>query len=238
MGDMNSDELTQRIDHELIGSWLRARSVARVLPAPIADHGGWRIDTAAPDERRRYVFARAEQGLRALADEIVEPQVFLKLCGSAAELRALLPARWELTEPRYVMTARTCPPGDFPLAAGYGLDLSRDGAVTNARILTDQGELAASGVAAESDGVFIYDRIATALAHRRRGLAAHLMRALCTQRRSQHSIQILVATEAGQAVYASLGWRIGAPYSTAHIPCAQGAPVASPSPTHATIVSA
>jgi len=206
------------IDPELIAGWLRTRSVARGLPLPVADHGGWRVETAQPHELRRYVFARAEDGLRELANTIVSPHVFLKLCGSESEMRALLPPRWQMQEPRFVMTGESYSPGSAPLATGYTLQITRNGAITTARILTAYGMPAASGYAAEVDGFFIYDQIATEEAHRRRGLGACLMQALHSARRSSDSIQILVATAAGQALYSSLGWRIRSPYTTAHIP--------------------
>ena len=204
------------MDTELIGRWLRARSICHGLPPPVRDHGGWRLDTAQPGELRRYVFGAPCDGLRELGDTVVIPHVFLKLCGSAEELRALLPPRWQLDEPRHVMLA-----GDWPaagvLADAYTLRLTRVGVVTTAHIVSETGAVAASGYAAEWGGVFIYDRIETAPAHRRRGLAACVMQALRSARRDPHATEILVATSAGQALYTALGWRTVSPYSTAFI---------------------
>ncbi|MES2018000.1 MAG: GNAT family N-acetyltransferase [Pseudomonadota bacterium] len=202
----------------LIAGWLRARSVARGLPLPVADHGGWRVDTGLAHELRRYVFARAEDSLRILAETISAPHIYLKLCGSEQEMRALLTPRWEIQEPRFVMTGDAYAPAYLPLPAGYCLQLTRCGATTTARIVTAQGAVAASGYAAEVNDYFIYDQIATAPEHRRRGLGACLMRSLYSTRRSPTSIQVLVATAQGQALYSALGWRIRSPYTTAHIP--------------------
>lgn len=204
------------VDTGLIGKWLRARSICHGLPPPVADRGGWRLDTAQPGELRRYVFGAPCDGLRELGESIVIPRVFLKLCGSAEELRALLPPRWHLDEPRHVMVAGEWPAA-APLAAGYTLRLTRVGVVTTAHVVTDDGAIAASGYAAEWGSVFIYDRIETAPAHRRRGLAACMMQALRQVRRDAFSTEILVATSAGQALYASLGWRTISPYSTAFL---------------------
>ncbi len=215
---MNNDSEPPCVDPALIAGWLRARSVARGLPAPVADHGGWRVDTQLPHELRRYVFACADDGLRSLAQAIVTPRVFLKLCASEQQMRALLPPRWRFQEPRYVMTGEAYRPGKEVLAPGYTLQLSGNGMTTTARILTGQGEIAAIGHAAEYDGYFIYDQIHTEAEHRRRGLGAGLMQALHAARRSDSAIQILIATAAGQALYASLGWRTRSPYTTAHIP--------------------
>jgi GNAT superfamily N-acetyltransferase len=90
--------------------------------------------------------------------------------------------------------------------------------VTDACILTAEGELAASGHAAESHGVFIYDRIVVEPEHRRRGLGKALMAALSGRRQSLTAKPVLVATEAGRALYSTLGWALHAPYTTAFIP--------------------
>lgn len=203
------------VEPGLIEGWLRARSVARGLPVPVADHGGWRVDTQQPEELRRYVFARAEEGLRTLAESIDTPKIFLKLCGSEQELRELTGPRWQIQEPRFVMTGEGFDAVRRPLAAGYSLQLTRYGPTVAARIVTAGGELAASGYAAESSGVFIYDLIRTAPAHRRRGLAAYLMQSLRTARQSSASRQILVATAEGRELYSMLGWQTLSPYTTA-----------------------
>jgi GNAT superfamily N-acetyltransferase len=206
------------LDPAWVAGWLRARSVARELPAPVADHGGWRVDTELPNELRRYVFARPDDRLRALADTISAPFVFLKLCGSEQEMRPLMPAHWKVQLSGYMMTGEGFGAADHPLAPGYTLELITSSATTAARILTDDGALAASGFAAEADGFFVYDRIATDAEHRRLGLGSHLMQALRSARKSNAAIQILVATAEGQRLYSSLGWQIRSPYTTAQIP--------------------
>lgn len=84
-----------------------------------------------------------------------------------------------------------------------------------ARITAPDGVLAASGHAAEAAGVFIYDRIETAPEHRRRGLGGIVMNALNAHRKSTNAPELLVATEDGRRLYASLGWTVLSPYSTA-----------------------
>jgi GNAT superfamily N-acetyltransferase len=215
---MSRDDTPNGIQAELIEGWLRARSIARGLPAPVADGAGWRVDTAERHELRRYVFARADEGLRILAGTIVTPRIFLKSCCSEHEMRALLPPRWKFLESRYLMSGEDYCAGKLALAPGYTLQLSGTAATTAAYILTRGGDIAASGHAAEAGGVFIYDRIVTEPGHQRRGLARYLMQTLHHARRSSQSRQILVATVAGQALYCSLGWRTRSPYTTAHIP--------------------
>lgn len=211
------------IDPALVRGWLAARSLARGLPQPVADHGGWRVDTGLPTETCRHVFAHVCPGLRTLADRIDAPLVFLKLCAGRDLLRALLPPRWHVEPPNRMMV-RDGPPGrPPPLPTGYRADLSMAGAVAQARIVAPDGDLAASGHAAGLDGVFVYDRIVTAEAHRRRGLGTVVMAMLGTARRSPDARQVLVATDAGAALYATLGWRVYAPYTTAGVPADQNA---------------
>ncbi|HLY07000.1 MAG TPA: hypothetical protein VKR31_14740, partial [Rhizomicrobium sp.] len=41
------------VDPFLLESWLRARSLSRGLPQPVADSGGLRVDSGLPNETRR-----------------------------------------------------------------------------------------------------------------------------------------------------------------------------------------
>ena len=206
-------------DAALIAAWLAARSRVRGLPAPQPDHGGLRVDTGSTDELRRYVFAAPNEGLRRLAETVAEPRVFLKACIPSEALRMQLPDRWAILSPRYVMTCfgemigeRRAWPTD------YRVELVQDGPIARARITTHAGEPAARGRAVEHAGVFIYDQIETEPSHQRRGLGRLVMTTLETARRDRASPQVLVATEDGRALYASLGWSVHAPYATATIP--------------------
>ena len=102
--------MTPGPDPDLVRGWLAARSLARGLPAPVADHGGWRVDTGIEAERQRYVFASATPGLAHLAATIDAPAIFLKLCADAATFRALLPPRWTITDANRMMVTDGAPP--------------------------------------------------------------------------------------------------------------------------------
>ncbi len=206
------------VDPLLVKGWLTARSLARDLPPPMEDHGGWRVDTNLPTEARRFVFARAHGQLRDLGESIVDPLVFLKLCGPAAAMRAALPARWQIQAGSYLMTCERQAQESTSFRAGYRAEVSQAGAVTAVRIVTDDGAQAASGFAAEAEGLFVYDRIVTEPAHRRRGLGTAVMATLGWARRHAGSAQILVATEDGKALYSTLGWTVLSPYTSAVIP--------------------
>jgi GNAT superfamily N-acetyltransferase len=105
-----------------------------------------------------------------------------------------------------------------PLPNGYRMELHQAGPVTRACVIAPDGDLAASGCAAETADVFIYDRIETAHDHRRKGLGAAVMIALGTAKKSFVSPQLLVATEDGRNLYANLGWTVLTPFAAATIP--------------------
>ncbi|GAB2847919.1 hypothetical protein GCM10027277_15040 [Pseudoduganella ginsengisoli] len=206
-------ELTS-VDPALLRRWLTARSVARGLPLPVPDHGGLRVDTGSPQERRRYVFARPSPRLRELALTVNDPLTVIKMCGSGEQLLALMPPGWQLRQMGYLMTHEGAPMAAAPLPAGYRLAVSVEGAATVARIFFEDGSAAASGFAIEHDGVFIFDTIVTEAAHQRRGLGKALMAALGATQQNPLSRRVLVATEDGRALYLALGWTVLSPYAT------------------------
>lgn len=205
-------------DPQLVRGWLAARSVARGLPAPIADHGGWRVETGLLAEMRRHVFAAPVPAIRHLGETIDAPHIVLKACATETEMRDLLPGRWQMLPAGTMMVCDTRSTESVPPPAGYTLQLDIDGAVSEARVTDEGGALAAQGHAAESDGVFVYDRIITEPAHQRLGLGRIIMNALGSARRSARSRQILVATAEGRALYLKLGWQDYSAFMSAAIP--------------------
>lgn len=202
------------VDPGRLHAWLEARSLARGLPPPVADHGGFRVDTNSDVETARWVFAEAGPDLATLARSIEKPGYFIKLCGTAESLRGVLPAGWTILPPAFFMQARTQPAIE-PLTEGYRIESGRTGMVTAIRIFTEADELAASGYAAETPHAFAYDRIATQPPHRRKGLGRALMAALHAAKTCSDTPELLVATEDGRALYSTLGWEIISPYATA-----------------------
>jgi GNAT superfamily N-acetyltransferase len=203
-------------DPALILAWLQARSIARGLPMPVPDCGGWRVETGSADELRRFVFAGPVPGLAELGRRTRDPLIALKLCGPGDLMRMLLPADWRTEAPAYVMTCDALAASRTRLT-GYHPTLLRRGQVFEGRIESADGATAASGFAVEHGGVFIFDRIRTEPLHRRRGLASALMHMLAEARIARSSQYILVATEAGRALYEALGWRVLSPYTTARL---------------------
>jgi GNAT superfamily N-acetyltransferase len=202
---------------DLLAGWLGARSLAHGVPLPVPDHGGLRVDTGLPHEHRRYVFAGPAQRIQELGRSIATPYTLIKMCGTGEQLLALVPPRWKLQPGAYLMTKEGTADIPAQLPAGYRIDLEANNTVVTVRIFAEDGSLAAIGHAAEYAGVFVFDRIATDAAHRRRGLGRAVMAALGSTQQS-NAQRALVATEDGRALYASLGWTVRSAYSTVAIP--------------------
>ena len=164
----------------------------------------------------RFVFAGPCDGLQVLACAITAPLVFLKVCADAAVLRRLTPLRWSLRAPGWFMTCDG-EQARRPVPLGYRCEVVAEGAAHRVRLSTQEGELAASGYAAESDGVLVFDRIEVVPEYRRQGLGGAVMNALMELPRSPASRPALVATADGRELYRSLGWRVCSPYATAVI---------------------
>jgi hypothetical protein len=206
------------VDPKLVLAWQTAHSVARSSPPPVHDCGGFRVDTHSEKEVKRWVFPQLCDGLRAVAREITAPRHYLKLCGSDEDLQGAVPSHWELQPTNYLMLAAVATADTKPLPTGYRMEFHQAGPVTRASIIAPDGDVAASGCAAETADVFIYDRIETAQGHRRKGLGAAVMIALGAARKSLVNPQLLAATEDGRHLYGNLGWTVLAPFSAASIP--------------------
>lgn len=206
------------VDPSLVLAWQVAHSIARGSPAPVHDREGYRVDTGSESEAKRWIFPRLCDGVRAIGLEIAAPRHYVKVCVPDEALRSALPARWEVQPPGFFMATAVASRDTKPLPEGYRMELHHAWPVTWARIIAPDGEVAASGCAAETADVFIYDRIDTAQHHRRKGLGVAVMTALGSARRSMAAQQLLAATEDGRQLYEKLGWVVLAPLATAVIP--------------------
>ncbi|WP_295992198.1 GNAT family N-acetyltransferase [Rugamonas sp.] len=205
---------SNHVEAALLWGWLTARSIARGLPLPVADRGGMRVDTGLPNETRRHVFAGPVPGIRELAVSIDVPTIPIKMCCPGEQLLALVPSGWQLQPASYLMI-HDGSFDDTPVApVGYRIEVVVGRPANAVRIWTDDGFLAASGYVVEHGGFCVFDRIAVDGAHRRRGLGRALMAALGATQTSSASRRVLVATEAGRALYLTLDWTVCAPYST------------------------
>jgi len=112
--------------------------------------------------------------------------------------------------------------GHFPVVDGYRLHTDSVGALTFAKLIADTGEIAASGQVAIDGSFATFDQIVTAENHRRRGLGRHIMTALANISHGLGAKQgVLVATEAGAALYKALGWYLVSPVTAASLLAAE-----------------
>jgi GNAT superfamily N-acetyltransferase len=213
---------------DIFAAWSRGWAITREVPPPVPHADGLRIEVGLPRQARRYVFPHASQALHELGETIAQPWVFLKACATSGELRALLPARWEMQDDHFMMICGDASfAGGGAVAPGYALHVEDDAARTrqaHVHVHADDGSLAASGHLALDERFAIYDRIVTDPAHQRRGLGRAVMHALQALARAHgRRANVLVATAEGRALYESLGWRLHAPWATAVIPGADDA---------------
>jgi len=208
-------------DSDLLSLWTRGWALTRGVEPPLWDDGGWRIEVGAEDQLRRYVFAEAGEALARRAKAITEPHVLLKVCADDVGVRPLLPARWTLRPPGFLMTldrAMTArPTPDDGYRVEIGPDIQPGGPVVFCTVRDASGAEAGRGRAVIVDDRVVYDRILVEPEHQRRGLGGRIMRALEAATGSSGK-GALVATVDGQALYHTLGWRTQSPYTTAIIP--------------------
>ena len=203
------------VDPRLFEAWIHGRALSRGTPPPVAERGGYRIETGLAHETRRYVFKGICPELLEIAAAVTEPRVFLKAFVPAADMQAALPPRWWIQPPGYLMVRDGQSAGAKVLAGGYSLEAALEGDTTVVRVLAFDGTTAATGRAANCEGYRIYEQIVTEVEHRRRGLASAVIAALEPR---GNEAPLLVATEAGRALYTALGWRVVSPYTSAVLP--------------------
>ena len=203
-----------RPDLEWLGAWIAGRALARGLPTPFRDRGGWRAEVGTDTEKRRWLFDSLNADVLALASEIEEPGLNIRVFCESDVLQAALPPGWKVGAPSYAMVA-TVACRERAIPAGFRLDAQYDSSCAHVTILTDAGELAASGHAGIGPDAFVYDRIRTMPEYGRLGLGTAVMHALAKSLPHPALPQLLMATEAGRMLYETLGWQIVSPYASA-----------------------
>jgi GNAT superfamily N-acetyltransferase len=210
-------------DPRLVETWVEGWALARGTPPPVPAAGALRIDVGLPQQKARYVFAEASPAVAWLAERIEEPWVFIKVCAPPTAVRALLPPRWQIQAPAFMMTQDLLSAGDVPaLANGYKLELTAEPPLLTAAVVDASTQLAASGRVVLSKGYAVFDQIVTHEDHQRRGLGRAVMRALeqaAVNLGATHGI--LVATAEGRHLYEALRWKLHSPYTSAVISSGQ-----------------
>ena len=204
----------ERADAAWVREWLTGRALARGLPLPFFDQGGWRAEIGSESETRRWVFAGLTPELRSLAETFSDPALKLRALATPDAMRAHLPAGWQVGAPSFAMIGPASGIASVTLPSDYRIEFHASGSSSHAFVLYGCGELAAWGHGGKTAEAFVFDRVVTQPAHRRRGLARAIMAALGSACADAIS-RLLVATEEGRLLYESLGWRVVSPYASA-----------------------
>lgn len=203
----------------IVEAWAKGWAIARSVTPPVREYEGFRIDPGWPDQLRRYIFAEPNAGFKALAREIHEPWIFLKVCAARESVEEWLPASWTIRELRFMMLCfKPMRRRHSSLPGAYALSVEENPLVSVVRVM-HKSEVAAIGRVAVVDAYAIYDRIETLPQHRRLGLASHVMLELEAIAAKQGGTKgVLVATAEGKNLYEKLGWETYSDYTTAVIP--------------------
>ncbi|MCW3466626.1 GNAT family N-acetyltransferase [Chitinophaga nivalis] len=207
-------------DQRLVEKWLTGWSLSRHSPLPVKNGAAFRVDVGWPQQKTRYVFPRFVDEFIHLAHTITEPWVFLKVCAAPEVISSRMPSQWVIQPPGFLMTC------SLPMSAkniglpdGYLLAMKEEAPAFIVKILTIEGDTAATGRLVFVDDIVVYDRIETVPEHRRKGLATIVLLALENLALSRGiTTGVLVATEAGKALYETLGWEVYSLYTSVVIP--------------------
>jgi GNAT superfamily N-acetyltransferase len=206
-------------DPDLIAQFARGWALTRGVASPKPYRGGHFIEVDQPDQKARYIFPRLDREVvTELAQTIKEPFVYLKLCESEEEVRALLPPHWSIRRPPTYMMTASLAAANIELPLGYSLTLDEHGPISNATVLAE-GLTVANGRVAMLGDTALFDQISIQEAHRRRGLGRALMQALTNVALNRRASRgLLSATQMGRWLYESIGWTVHSPYTSAVIP--------------------
>ncbi|WP_442782368.1 GNAT family N-acetyltransferase [Collimonas fungivorans] len=190
-------------------AWARGWTLTRGKARPVNQTYGCKIDLGAPDHLERHVVINFDtQALRELSSSLTVPGTWLKVCASPEMVAPVLRDIWTIQPPEYLMAAALRK--DAIIARDdYQLSIRTSSAVTDAELRSKDGQLAARGRVAQSNGFAIFDQIVTEPEHQRKGLGRIVMGALSNVSiASESKIGVLVATEDGCALYKAIGWTI------------------------------
>lgn len=194
---------------DIVRTWVAGWAVSRRTPPPVEKPWGVYIEVAGnADEVGRHVLPEAEESLvRSAAASVSVPRTWMKMPAEPEEIESWLSQGWVWEESGHLMAVDLM--ATDPVAPeGYTATVETMGAVTYARVLDAAGEQAAQGQMASLGEAVVVDRVMTEEAHRRRGLGNFVMRTLADHALETGAVLgVLGATDAGRALYETLGWK-------------------------------
>ena len=163
----------------------------------------------------RHVLLDADDvTIRMLAGSVTIPTTSIKGFTESADLARLLTPDWT-PDPPEVLMATTLHPTAVRISSGYRIAVEHAPDIAYARAMTADGLIAARGQVAVTGETCVFDQIATAPEHRRRGLGSAVMATLTTAAMDLGAATgILGATAQGRALYEALGWAVAEPLSS------------------------
>jgi GNAT superfamily N-acetyltransferase len=199
-------------------AWATGWTLTRNKASPVSQTYGCKIDLGLPEHLERHVVVDYDaEILRELTSRLQTPGTWLKVCAHPEKVIPLLRENWQVQPPEYLMAVAL---NDTSAVThdGYRLSLSTSGTVTDAELRDMDGQLAARGRVAHSDGIATFDQIVTEPAHQRKGLGRVIMATLGNLSIAQDvRVGVLVATEQGRALYQAIGWTLVSPVTAAVI---------------------
>jgi len=199
-------------------AWTKGWTLTRDKASPVSQSYGYKIDLGLPDHLERHVVVAYDAGiLRELTSKLHASGTWLKVCASPKEVTPLLHENWQVQAPEYLMAVAL---RNIAAVApdGYRLSQCTSGAVSDVELRDLDGQLAARGRVAHSEGVATFDQIVTEPAHQRKGLGRVVMATLANLSIAREaSVGVLVATEQGRALYQAIGWTLVSPVTAAVI---------------------
>ncbi|MEV0386551.1 GNAT family N-acetyltransferase [Nonomuraea sp. NPDC050643] len=199
-----------------VRAWVDGWVISRNAPQPVREPWGLRVDVGLPGHVARHIVARpTPEVLHRLTETLTTPGTWLKLCAPAEAVAPLLPPRWAVQDPEFMMTVPLAR-GIAQVPPGYTLAITTRAGVTAARLLTAAGEVAARGQFAVAGTTAVVDKVETAGGHRRRGLGTVVMKTIASTAASMGArTGVLVATAQGRSLYETLGWSLHTPVTAA-----------------------
>lgn len=204
--------------HPLLEAWTAGWAHSRGTPPPQPRTYGFELHVGLPGHLARHALPALDpRAVGALTEAIDQPGILLKVCAPAEEVARLLPAGWQVTAVNTMMSApleAALPVPSVP--EGFSVvDVETSGAVRSVAIHCD-GAPAAGGRIGLHGSYAVFDQIETQPEFQRRGLGRLVMHHLRERAlRAGATRGVLVATEAGQALYTAIGWQVDSTLTTA-----------------------
>ncbi|MHA6765250.1 GNAT family N-acetyltransferase [Streptacidiphilus sp. PAMC 29251] len=196
---------------DTVRSWAAGWAVSRRTPPPVEQPWGLYIEVADnPAEAGRHVLPVTDESLvRSAALSVTAPRTWMKMPAEPADVEPWLSPGWAVAwEDTGHLMAVDLAAIDLTAPEGYTVTVQPVDGVVYVRVLDAVGETAARGQLAVVGETAMVDRVVTAESHRRKGLGGLVMRSLANQAVEQGAATgVLAATDAGRALYETLGWK-------------------------------